>query len=285
MKSYKPTTQSRRNMTGIEWSKLLTVAKPVKSLTKGLNRRAGRNSAGRVTMNYIGGGHKRLYRDIDFSYTKRDIPGKIETIEYDPNRSGLIGVMCYRDGERRYRLLPQGVKVNDILTISEKADIKPGNAMMLKNIPVGTFVYGIELFPHGGAKIGRSAGNYAMVIAQDSGYVHLKMPSTEVRKVSGECFASVGAVSNEENWLVNIGKAGRNRWLGKKPKVRASARNPVDHPYGGGEGRQGRGRRRAITRTGLPVGKGQKSRRAKKYSNTFIVSRRRVGDKGGEMIV
>jgi large subunit ribosomal protein L2 len=154
--------------------------------------------------------------------------------------------------------------------------------MILANVPVGTFVYGVELIPGGGSKIARSAGNYVEVVAQDNGVTHLKMPSTEVRKVSNNCWASIGAVSNEENWLVNIGKAGRNRWLGKKPKVRASARNPVDHPYGGGEGKQGRGRRRAITRTGLPVGKGQKSRRAKKYSNVFIVSRRRVGDRKGE---
>jgi large subunit ribosomal protein L2 len=283
MKSYKPTTKSRRQMTGIDWSKLLTTGKPKKSLTSGLNRRAGRNRAGRVTMNYIGGGHKRKFRDIDFFYDKKDIPAKVETIEYDPNRSGLIGLVCYGDGERRYVLLPQGVKVGDSIMTSEKADTRAGNRLPLKNIPVGAFVYNVELVPGGGAKIARSAGNYIQVIAQDAGSTHLKMPSTEIRKVSGNCWASIGAVSNEENWLVNIGKAGRNRWLGKKPKVRASARNPVDHPYGGGEGKQGRGRRRAITRTGLPVGKGQKSRRPKKYSNVFIISRRRVG-KGGEQI-
>ena len=279
MKSYKPTSPSRRQMTGIDWPKLLTSGNPKKSLTSGLNRRAGHNSAGRVTMNYQGGGHKRMFRDVDFIYDKKDIPAKVETIEYDPNRSGLIGLVCYRDGERRYVLLPQSVKVGDTIMTGEKAELKAGNRLPLRTVPVGAFVYNVELVPGGGAKIARSAGNYVQVIAQDAGYTHLKMPSTEVRKVSGNCFASIGAVSNEENWLVNIGKAGRNRWLGKRPKVRASARNPVDHPYGGGEGKQGRGRRRAITRTGLPVGKGQKSRRPKKYSNIFIVSRRRVGDK------
>jgi large subunit ribosomal protein L2 len=277
MKTYKPTTKSRRQMTGINWKEVLTTNAPHKALTNGFSRRGGRNSMGRVTMNYQGGGHKRLFRDVDFVMEKKDIPAKIETIEYDPNRSGLIGLVCYRDGERRYTLLPKGLKVGDEIVAGEKVDIKPGNRLPLKNIPVGTFVYAVELKPLGGAKIGRSAGNYAQVVAQDYPYTHLKMPSTEVRKVLSDCFASVGSVSNEENWLVNIGKAGRNRWLGKKPKVRASARNPVDHPYGGGEGRQGRGRRRAITRTGKPVGKGQKSRRAKKYSNIFIVSRRRVG--------
>ena len=284
MKFYKPFTKSRRGMTGIDWPKLLTASQPKKSLTSGLNRRAGRNSMGRVTMNYIGGGHKRRFREIDFFYTKKDIPAKIESIEYDPNRSGLIGLVCYRDGDRRYVILPQGVKVGDTIMTGEKADIKAGNRLPLRNIPIGAFVFNVELIPGGGAKIARSAGNYVQVIAQDAGSTHLKMPSTEVRKVSGECYASIGAVSNEENWLVNIGKAGRNRWLGKKPKVRASARNPVDHPYGGGEGKQGRGRRRAITRTGLPVGKGQKSRRPKKYSNIFIVSRRRVG-KSGEQVM
>src|SRR3989344_403818 len=283
MKSYRPTTQSRRHMTGIDWPKLLTTNDPKKSLTHGLNRKAGHNSAGRVTMNYQGGGHKRMFRDIDFIYDKKDIPAKVETIEYDPNRSGLIGLVCYRDGARRYVLLPQGVKVNDTIMTSEKADIKAGNRLPLKAIPVGAFVYNVELTPNGGAKIARSAGNYVQVVAQDAGYTHLKMPSTEVRKVKAESWASIGAVSNEENWLVNIGKAGRNRWLGKRPKTRASARNPVEHPYGCGEGKQGRGRRRAITRTGLPVGKGQKARRPNKYSNVLIVSRRRVGDKGGAM--
>ncbi len=285
MKFFRPTTPSRRKMTSINWSELLTASKPNKSLVKGLNRRAGRNSAGRVTMNYIGGGHKRRFRDIDFFYDKKNIPAKVETVEYDPNRSGLIGLVCYKDGERRYSLLPREIKPGDFIVVSEKAEIKPGNRLPLKDIPVGAFVFGIEIIPGGGAKIARSAGNYAQVIAQDGNYTQLKMPSTEIRKVSSNCWASIGSVSNEENWLVNIGKAGRNRWLGKKPKVRASARNPVDHPYGGGEGRQGRGRRRAITRTGRPVGKGQKSRRAKKYSNIFIVSRRRVGDKAGEMAI
>lgn len=279
MKKYNPTSAGRRQMTSIEWRKVLTASSPLKSLTRGLSARAGRNSAGRVTMSYKGGGHKRVYREIDFSYEKKNVPAVIKSIEYDPNRSGLIGLVVYKDGDRRYTLLPQSMKVGDEFIASENAEIKVGNRTMLSKLPAGTFVFNIEVNPNGRAKMARSAGNYAEVVAQDSGYTLVKMPSTEVRKFKDTCWATIGAVSNEENWLVNIGKAGRNRWLGKKPKVRGSARNPVDHPYGGGEGRQGRGRRRAITRTGRPVGKGQKSRRPKKYSNNFIVSRRMVGGK------
>ena len=279
MKSYNPTSNPRRHMTTVSYGNFLTASKPTKALTKGLNRRAGRNSFGRVTMNYQGGGHKRSFRDIDFLFDKKDIPAKILTVEYDPNRTGFIALVCYKDGEKRYVLMPNSLKVGDTFIVSENAELKAGNRMPLKKIPVGTFVYNVEVQTNGGAKLARSAGNYVEVAAQDGAETHLKMPSTEIRKVSSECWASIGSVSNEENWLVNIGKAGRNRWLGKKPKVRASARNPVDHPYGGGEGKQGRGRRRAITRKGRPVGKGQKSRHPKKYSNVFVVSRRKVGKK------
>jgi large subunit ribosomal protein L2 len=266
-------------MTSIEWRKILTSSEPVKSLTKGLSSRAGRNSAGRITMGYKGGGHKRLYRELDFSYEKRDVPAVIRSVEYDPNRSGLIGLACYKDGDKRYVLLPQSMKVGDEFVASMNAEIKVGNKTVLSRLPAGTFVFNIEVTPNSKAKLVRSAGSYAEVIAQDNGYTLVKMPSTEVRKFKDNCWATIGAVSNEENWLVNIGKAGRNRWLGVRPKVRGSARNPVDHPYGGGEGRQGRGRRRAITRTGKPVGKGQKSRKPKKYSNNLIVARRVVGQK------
>lgn len=266
-------------MTSITRRGVLTAGKSLKSLTVGRKKTGGRNNFGRVTAIGKGGGNKNLYRLVDFKYNKIDIEAKVLSVEYDPNRTAFIGVLSYKDGEKRYHILPQGVKVGETIIVSEKASIKPGNRLILRNIPIGTFVYGVELKKGGGAKIARSAGNYAEVLAQDNDYTHLKMPSGEIRKIHGNCFASVGTVSNEENKLVVWGKAGRSRWVGKKPKVRGSAMNPVDHPYGGGEGRQGRGRRRAITRTGRPVGKGQKSRTPKKYSNMFIVSRRPVGKK------
>jgi len=210
-------------------------------------------------------------------YGKKDIPATVETVEYDPNRSGFIGLVCYKDGERRYTLLPKSLKVGDSFVVSENASVSVGNRLPLRKVPVGTFVYNVELHPGGGAKLARSAGNYAEVVAVEGGYARLKMPSTEVRVVPDAAWASIGAVSNEENRLTSVGKAGRSRWLGIRPTVRGSVMNPVDHPYGGGEGRQGRGRRRLVTMWGKPVGKGQKSRRAKKYSNVFIVSRRKVG--------
>ncbi len=277
MKTNKPTTPSRRHMTGINYREVLTASKPKKSLTKGGKRGVGRNAFGRITMRHRGGGHKRKYRQIDFKYNKFDIPAKVETIEYDPYRSGFIALICYGDGERRYILAPKSVKVGDEIIVSENAPLKAGNRLMLKNIPVGTFIYNVELKPQSGAKIARSAGNYVEVIAQDAGYTHLKMPSTEVRKVLDTAWASIGEVSNDEHKLVTVGKAGRSRWMGKRPTVRGSAMNPVDHPYGGGEGKAGRGMRRAKTKWGKPAGKGQKTRKPKKYSNMFIVRRRKVG--------
>src|SRR3989338_5333803 len=210
MKHYKPTTKSRRNMSSINYRQFVTTNEPEKSLTKGFSRGNGRNNTGRVTTRHKGGGHKRLFRAIDFLFDKRDVPFVVKTVEYDPNRSG---------------------------------------------------------------------GDYAEILAKDGGYVDIKLPSTEVRKVPVNAWATIGEVSNNENRLVKIGKAGRNRWLGIRPTVRGTAMNPVDHPHGGGEGRQGRGRRRAISIYGKPTGKGQKSRRSKKYSNKFIVNRRRVGKK------
>lgn len=279
MKFYRPTTKSRRGMSTIEFGKHLTASEPHKGLTKGYKRSVGRNAQGKVTTRHKGAGHKRLFRAVDFLYDKKDIPARIDTVEYDPNRTGFIALATYRDGEKRYVLMPKSVKVGDTFLVSEKADVKPGNRLPLKSIPVGTFVYNVELQTNGGAKIARSAGNYVEVIAHDAGYAHIKMPSSEVRKVPDAAWASVGEVSNEENRLVNLGKAGRSRWLGIRPTVRGTAQNPVDHPYGGGEGRQGRGTRRAKSVYGKPTGKGQKSRRAKKYSNVFIVSRRKVGKK------
>jgi len=277
MKKYKPTTQSRRHMTGVTYRGVLTIAKPHKALTKGKAKRAGRNAFGRITVRHQGGGHKRKYRLVDFKYDKKDVPAKVETIEYDPNRSGFIALVCYGDGERRYVLVPKTVKVGDKFLVSEKAELTAGNRLPLAKIPVGTFVYNVELKPEGGSRVARSAGNYVEIVAQDAGMTHLKMPSSEVRKVSGKCWASVGEVSNDEHKLVTIGKAGRNRWLGKRPTVRGSAMNAVDHPHGGGEGRAGRGLRRAKTKWGKPSGKGQKTRTPKKYSNFMIVKRRKVG--------
>lgn len=277
MKSYRPTSPSRRHMSTATFRAALSRGRPEKSLTRGFKRGVGRNAQGRITMRHRGAGHKRAFREIDFQYDKIDVPARVASVEYDPNRSGYIGLAVYQDGEKRYVLLPQSVKVGDSFVAGEKAPLHPGNRLPLKNIPVGTFVYNIELKPRGGAKLARSAGVFAEVVALDKGFVHLKMPSTEVRKVSENAWASVGQVSNEEYHLRNIGKAGRSRWLGIRPTVRGSAMNPVDHPYGGGEGKAGRGLRRAKTLWGKLSGKGQKTRAPKKYSNVFIISRRKVG--------
>lgn len=282
MKSYRPTTPSRRHMTTVTFKNVLSRGKPEKSLTSGFRRGSGRNNAGRITIRHKGGGHKRAFREIDFTYEKFNIPARVASVEYDPNRSGFIGLAVYKDGEKRYVLLPQSIKVGDTFIISENAPLTPANRLILKNIPVGTFVYNVELKPRNGAKLARSAGVFAQVVALDKGMVHLKMPSTEIRRVSENAWASVGQVSNEEYRLQTIGKAGRSRWLGIRPTVRGSAMNPVDHPHGGGEGRSGRGLRRAKSKWGKPTGKGQKTRTPKKYSNFFIVSRRKVGKKKKE---
>jgi large subunit ribosomal protein L2 len=276
MKKYNPTTKSRRQMTTVSYRGVLSKVRREKSLTRGFRRPMGRNNAGRITMRHKGGGHKRLFREVDFMYDKRDIPATIKSIEYDPNRSAFIGLAVYKDGEKRYVVLPKGIAPGDTFVVSEKTEIKSGNRMPLKNIPIGTFVYNIELKPRGGAKIGRSAGIFAQVVANADGYTNLKMPSSEIRKVSEECYASLGAVSNEEHHLENFGKAGRSRWKGIRPTVRGTAMNPVDHPYCGGEGRQGRGIKRPKTMWGKVTG-GRKTRTPKKYSNVFIVSRRRTG--------
>lgn len=264
-------------MTRITYGEILTEQKPHKPLTKGFKRGTGRNNKGQVTTRHKGGGVKRKWRDIDFVYNKRDIPAKLETIEYDPNRSAFIGVALYADGERRYVVVPKSMKVGDTFHVSEGAKVRVGNRLPVRKIPIGTFVYNVEVKPDGGSKLARSAGSYIEVIAHDGAYTHLKMPSSEVRKVLGACWATVGEPSNEEHRLVNLGKAGRTRKMGVRPTVRGSAMNPVDHPYGGGEGRQGRGHRRARSKWGKPTGKGQKTRTPKKYSNKFIVSRRKVG--------
>lgn len=266
-------------MTGVTYQGKLTASEPYKALTSGGKRDFGRNNAGRITVRHKGGGHKRLFRDVDFGY-KKLVPAVVETIEYDPNRSGFIGLLLYKDGERRYALLPKSIKVGDTITSSETAPATPGNRMPLKNVPIGSFVYNVEIKPGNGGKLGRSAGVHIEVIARDQGYADLKMPSSEVRKVLDTCWATIGEVSNDEHHLVHIGKAGRSRWMGIRPTVRGTAMNPVDHPHGGGEGRQGRGLRRAKSAWGKPTGKGQKTRTPKKYSNYLIVSRRKVGKRG-----
>jgi large subunit ribosomal protein L2 len=281
MKTFKPTTPTRRHTVLTPFRSLLSKSKsaPERSLVVGGKKTAGRNHHGRITMRHKGGGHKKRMRLVDFMMEKHDIPARVESIEYDPYRTGFIALLCYKDGERRYILSPKGVAVGDTLLASENAQISVGNRLPLRKIPVGTFVYNVEVQPNGGAKLARSAGNFIEVIANDLGYAYLKMPSTEVRKVSENCWASIGEVSNDQHKLRNEGKAGRNRWKGIRPTVRGTAMNPVDHPHGGGEGRQGRGLRRAKTMWGKPSGKGQKTRTPKKYSNVFIVTRRKVGKK------
>lgn len=276
MKTYRPYTPSQRNRISLNYRELLTTQTPHKPLLVGVKRHVGRNSHGRITVRHKGGGHKRTNRIVDFKYSdKMNIPAKVETIEYDPNRSGFLSLVLYKDGERRYILAPKGVKVGQTILTGENAPVEVGNRLPLRKIPVGTFVYNVEIQPEGGAKLGRSAGNYIQVLGVDGGWVTLKLPSGEVRKVLENCFASVGLVSNDEHHLVNLGKAGRNRWKGVRPTVRGTAMNPVDHPHGGGEGRQGVGLRRGPkTREGKQAF-GVKTRTPKKYSNTFIITRRK----------
>ena len=265
-------------MTTVTYRGVVTKSKPEKSLTGGFKRSVGRNNQGRITVRHKGSGNKRLYRDVDFMYMKRDIKATIISVEYDPNRSSFISLALYADGEKRYVLTPKNVRPGATFIVSEDADLVSPNRLPLMKIPVGTFVYNVELKPNGGAKLIRSAGNYGQVVANDSGYTLIKLPSSEVRKVSEKCWATIGEVSKDEHHLVNFGKAGRSRHKGIRPTVRGTAMNPVDHPYGGGEGRQGRGTRRPKTMWGKVTG-GRKTRTPKKYSNHLIVSRRVVGKK------
>jgi len=281
MKTFKPLTPSLRNTVLTPYKELLSGdfrAKP-KALTVGKRKSGGRNHHGRITMRHIGGGNKNLLRVVDFKYKKLDVPGTIEAVQYDPQRSAFIALVIYKDGERTYIVAPKGMKKGDKVMTSEKAPPTVGNRLPLSKIAVGTMVYNVEVQPGGGAKLARSAGNFIEVIANDLGYAFLKMPSSEVRKVSENCWASIGSASNDQHKLRKEGKAGRNRWKGIRPHVRGSAMNAVDHPHGGGEGRMGRGLRRAKTKWGKPSGKGQKTRSPKKYSNVLIVSRRKVGKK------
>lgn len=277
VRTRKPKTPGSRGMAITTYRGVLSTDKPLKSLTKGTKKRAGRNNQGRITTRHQGGGHKQNLRMVDFSFDKKDVPGKVEHIEYDPHRTGFIARVVYQDGERRYILAPQSLKVGDVVLTAENAKVAPGNRLPLSKIPVGTYIYNIEIKPQGGAKVARSAGNFAELTALDGDYAQVKMPSSEVRKIPSAAWASIGEVSNQSYRLRNLGKAGRSRHMGIRPTVRGSAMNPVDHPYGGGEGRQGRGTRRAKSLWGKPTGIGQKTRTPKKYSNVHIVSRRKVG--------
>jgi large subunit ribosomal protein L2 len=270
IRKYKPTSPGRRQMTVLTFDEI-TTNEPYKPLTENLHRSGGRNNTGEVTMWWRGGGHRRLYRIIDFKRDKKNIPGKVSTIEYDPNRSARIALITYADGEKRYILQPLGLKVGDSVISGDVVDILPGNALPLKNIPQGTMVHNVELKQGRGGQMARSAGAAVQVVAKEGDYVSVKTPSGEIRKVYLECMATVGQVGNIDHENVSIGKAGRNRWLGKKPHVRGVAMNPVDHPLGGGEGKTSGGRH-PVTPWGVPT-KGYKTRN-RKTSDKFIVQRR-----------
>jgi len=270
LNTYKPTSAGRRQLILVDKSELYK-GKPEKSLTKGLSKTGGRDNYGHVTSRRVGGGHKRSYRMIDFKRKKFDIEATVERIEYDPNRTAFIALISYNDGEKAYILAPQRLKAGDKVISANKADIKPGNAMPLKNMPVGTIVHNIELRAGKGGQLVRSAGCYAQVVGKDAGYVQLKLNSGELRIVREECLATVGAVSNPDNQNVSLGKAGRNRWLGNRPVSRGVAMNPVDHPLGGGEGRTSGGRH-PVTPWGKPT-KGAKTRSNKKTDRFIMRSR------------
>lgn len=276
MKSYKPTTPSRRHTKTPSFRKVLTTSAPNKKLTSGFKRGVGRNSYGRITTRHKGGGHKRRYREIDFQYNKHDIPATYETVEYDPNRSSFISLVCYADGERRYVIAPNTAEVGGTFVVSENASVEAGNRLPLGKVPVGTFVYNIELKPGAGARLVRSAGTYAEVVAHDGGYVNVKLPSSEVRKVHESCFATVGEASNQEHKLRELGKAGKARHLGRRPTVRGTAMNPVDHPMGGGEARSRGQRKHKKTKWGKWVDPGIRTRTPNKYSDRLVVSRRKT---------
>ena len=274
MKKSSPTSPGRRQAEFIEWRSMLTKTDPDKRLTGGRHRSVGRNSAGRITVRHKGGGAKRLWREIDFHYDKKDILARVESIEYDPNRSGFIALLLYKDGERRYVLAPQGLAPGREVVTAEQAPVEIGNRMPLSNIAVGTMVYNVELERGRGSVLARSAGAGATVLAQEGGYTHLQLPSKEVRMVRSENWASIGAISNPERMFMTIGKAGRARHMGIRPTVRGTAMNPVDHPHGGGEGKSLVGRRRGpATPWGKPA-RGVKTRKRKKKSDRFILSRR-----------
>jgi len=270
LKSYKPITNGMRGLVLVDRSDLYKGG-PVKSLTEGLTKSGGRNNHGRLTMRHVGGGHKRRYRKVDFKRTKFDVPAKVERIEYDPNRTAFIALVKYDDGELSYIVAPQRLQIGDTIIAAEQADIKPGNAMPLKNVPVGTIIHNIEMKQGKGAQIARSAGCYAQLIGKDGGYAQLRLSSGELRLVRGECMCTVGAVSNPDNQNKKLGKAGRKRWMGVRPTVRGVVMNPVDHPHGGGEGKSSGGRH-PVTPWGKPT-KGKKTRSNKRTDGLIVRSR------------
>ena len=273
IKSYKPFTKSRRFITVLDYAELTPGKKPEKALTKGIRSTGGRNNVGRITTRFRGGGNKRSYRMVDFRRTKTGMPAKVAAIEYDPNRSAFLALLNYQDGEKAYILAPVGLKVDQVVSSGPKADIKPGNALPLRDIPLGTEIHCIEMTPGRGARLVRSAGQYAVLRSKDGEYAQIKLPSGEVRMIHLDCLASIGQVGNLDHMNISLGKAGKKRYKGFRPHVRGVVQNPVDHPMGGGEGRSSGG--------GHPVSpwgqlaKGKRTRHPKKTSTKFIVERRR----------
>jgi large subunit ribosomal protein L2 len=270
LKTFKPTTPGQRQLVIIDRSELWK-GPPVKALTEGKREQGGRNNNGRITVRWRGGGHKRRFRIIDFKRTKRDMPAEVVRLEYDPNRSGFIALVKYEDGELAYILAPQRLKAGDKVVAGERVDVKPGNAMPMRNIPVGTIIHNVEMKPGKGGQLARSAGTYAQVVGRDQDYVIVRLNSGEQRLVHGRCTGTIGAVSNPDHMNISIGKAGRNRWLGRKPHNRGVSMNPVDHPHGGGEGRTSGGRH-PVTPWGKPT-KGKKTRSNKSTNRFILISR------------
>ncbi|MEP3277184.1 MAG: 50S ribosomal protein L2 [Stappiaceae bacterium] len=275
LKTFNPTSPGRRQLVLVDKSDLWK-GKPVKKLTEGLSKSGGRNNKGRKTANNIGGGHKRTYRVIDFKRRKFDVEAKVERIEYDPNRSAFIALITYKDGEQAYILAPQRLAAGDTVVAGKRVDVKPGNAMLLASVPVGTIVHNVELKPGKGGQIARAAGSYIQVVGRDQGYTTVRLNSGEQRRILGTCMATVGAVSNPDNSNQNLGKAGRSRWMGIRPHTRGVAMNPVDHPHGGGEGRTSGGRH-PVTPWGKPT-KGKRTR-SNKSSDKYIVRSRHARKK------
>lgn len=273
IKKFKPTSNGRRNMSVLDFAEITTDT-PEKSLLAPLSKRGGRNNQGRLTVRHHGGGHKRQYRIIDFKRDKDGIPGRVATIEYDPNRTANIALIHYADGEKRYILAPKGIKVGQEIESGVEADIKPGNALPLANIPVGTIVHNIELKPGRGGQLARSAGAEAQILGREGKYTLVRLASGEVRLILTSCRATVGQVGNIEHELVRVGKAGRSRWIGKRPTVRGSVMNPNDHPHGGGEGRAPIGRKSPMSPWGKPT-LGYKTRKRNKPSDKYIVRSRK----------
>lgn len=278
LKNYKPVTPSLRQLVLVDRSELWK-GKPVKSLTEGLSKSGGRNNHGRVTIWHRGGGHKRRYRLIDFKRQKLGVGASVERLEYDPNRSAFIALIRYDDGEVAYILAPQRLKAGDRVIADQRVDVKAGNAAPLKNIPIGTIVHNVELKPGRGGQLARAAGNYVQLVGREGNFAQIRMSSGEIRRVLADCMASIGAVSNPDHQNINQGKAGRRRWLGRRPHVRGVAMNPVDHPHGGGEGRTSGGRH-PVTPWGKPT-KGARTRRNKKSANMIVRSRHLAKKRGG----